>query len=161
LWSRSVIREETAVDSLEEIARAEEAYKQGAPSLGKALDMLVQRWSTGARDEGTLVRLLFLLWYGAVEPPALTGISVDHVSPSFEPVFESAGGEASDSPLVLWTAGRMAKLFPWALGDEQKWRDVADRLLERATQLKPRISAEDFSDLGVAGDYFRHMLEHP
>jgi hypothetical protein len=146
--------------SLEEIDRVEEQYRlpQGQPSLGEALKMLIHRWKAGARDERTLIRLLFLLWYSLCEPLHLTGLPVELTEPNFEEVFESAGGEAGAPPLILWTVAQMAHSHPYAVGDEARWESAAGRLFERALQLKPELTAEDFAGMGAAGDYFRHIF---
>jgi hypothetical protein len=146
------------MDSLPELAGVEELYRQGEPSLGNALEIVAQQWAAGARGEGTLIRLLFLIWYGVVEPPALTGLPMHYSGPSFEEVFESAGGEERASPLVLWAVGQMAEVAPWAIGEEEYWRKAARRLLDRARQLKPHFTASDFVGLGTAGDYLQHLL---
>jgi hypothetical protein len=145
--------------SLEEITIVENLYRspEGRPSLGQALEMLIHRWRAGARDEPTLIRLLFLLWYQNCEPPFLTGLSTEPTHPSFEDVFESAGGEAGASPQVLWIVARMAEIFPWAVGEEAVWKAAADRLSERVRPLKPGLSAADRADWGAAGDYFRSI----
>jgi hypothetical protein len=141
-----------------ELAGVEERYRQGNPSLGRALEIVARHWADGARDEGTIIRLLFLIWYRVVEPPALTGLPVEYAGPSFEGVFESAGGEAAASPLVLWAVGKMAEVAPWAIGREDEWRETGSRLLDRARQSSPGIAAKAFEGMGAAGDYLRHLL---
>src|SRR5437868_2896310 len=76
--------------SLEEITDVESRYRDGAPSLGQALEMLLARWNVGARDEETVLRLLFLLWYNVVEPIDLTGLPSETDSSLFRKVFEEA-----------------------------------------------------------------------
>jgi RHS repeat-associated protein len=148
------------MEDLASVYSAEDLYRRGVPRLGQALEALVQAWGAGAREEGILIRLLFLVWYRMVEPLPLTGLPAEYAGPSFEEVFESAGGEAGASPLVLWAVGQMAHLSPWAVGDESAWREAAGRLLDRARQLRPDISAVDFAGMGTAGDYFGHLLDH-
>ena len=148
--------------SLEEIDGIEELYRgqHGQPSLGQALQMLLHRWRAGARDEATLIRLLFLLWYKNCEPSFLTGLPSEYTGPSFEEVFASGGGETGAPPLLLWTVTQMARSFPNAISfeEEQKWEAAAGRLFQRAKQLKPALAAQDFVALGAAGDYFRHVF---
>lgn len=150
--------------SLEEIDRVEELNRgqQGQPSLGRALEMLLHRWRSGCRDEATLIRLLFLLWYQNCEPPFLTGLPLEYAGPSFEEVFESAGGAVGASPLVLWTVAQMASSYPDAVSweDEQRWAAAAHDLFQQARQLKPELTVADFVGLGAAGDYFQHIFSH-
>jgi hypothetical protein len=155
---RSSQKEETPMYSLAEVEQVEGQYRHGIPSLGQALNMLVVRWRGGARDEATVFRLLFLLWYENVEPPSLTGISAQDVGLSFGEVFESIGGRQGASALVLWAAGKMAELFPWALGNKAEWEEASPLLLARAKELRPQIGPDYFCGYGVAGDYFRHLL---
>lgn len=145
--------------SLEEISYIESQYREGQPSLGRALEMLQSRWNVGARDEETALRLLFLLWYKIVEPNNLTGLPLETDNKLFKKVFEEAGGEAS-SPLVLFAVGKMAEMFPWAIGDENKWSALAERYMKKALDIQPNISADTFAGHGAAGDYFQHTLSY-
>ena len=146
------------MEDLPELADVEELYRRGKPSLGQALEMLARHWTMLARDDGTIIRLLFLIWYRVVEPPALTGLPVEYAGPSFESVFESVGGEESTSPLILWAVGKMAEVAPWAIGEEDKWQTAATRLFDRAKILMPEIAVSDLAELGTAGDYLEHLL---
>jgi hypothetical protein len=145
--------------SLEEITRVENQYHEGAPSLGRALDMLRSRWGAGARDEETALRLLFLLWYRIVEPIHLTGLPREADGSLFREVFEEAGGESA-GPVVLFAVGKMAEMFPWALGDENEWAALAGKYMKKALESLPDISADTFAGRGAAGDYFQHILSY-
>jgi hypothetical protein len=73
-------------------------------------------------------------------------------------VFAHFGGEDSSDAEFLHVAGLMAKLFPWALGDEQIWKAAAERMKERSLQLRPEgFSPQLFEDRGDFGDYFAHQ----
>ena len=146
--------------SLEEIDQVELEYKNGAPSLGRALDMLLARWNSGARDEQTALRLLFLLWYNIVEPINLTGLPQDTDPSLFIKVFEEAGGESKASPTILFAVGKMAEMFPWAIGEEKEWEAISRKLIEKAVNEKPDISANTFAGCGTAGDYIQHLLAY-
>ena len=144
--------------SLEEINQVEQQYTTGKPSLGRALDMLLARWDAQERDEDTALRLLLLLWYASVEPPYLTGLEVEAAGPVFRRVFEEAGGEPDASPLILYAVGKMAEMFPWAIGDEREWAAKAVRLMEKSTAAQPDISPETFAGRGAAGEYFQDIM---
>jgi|SRR5215216_716748 len=144
--------------SLEEIGQVEHQYREGAPSLGKALNMLLDRWKSGERDEETALRLLFLLWYNIVEPINLTGLSQETDSSLFVTIFREAGGASQARPVILFAVGKMAEMFPWAIGDEKEWGDRSRRLIDKAIREEPDISAETFAGRGAAGDYFQHIL---
>ncbi len=146
--------------SLEEINQVEHQYKKGAPSLGQALDMLLDRWKSGRRDEETALRLLFLLWYNLVEPIYLTGLPQDADSSMFVKVFQEAGGEAHAHPIIRFAVGKMAEMMPWAMGEEKEWEERSKELIEKALGEKPEISAETFAGCGAAGDYFQHLLAY-
>ena len=154
-----VMRYLSRMYSLEEITQVENQYQAGAPSLGQALEMLLARWNAGARDEETALRLLFLLWYNIVEPTHLTGLPSEADGSVFQKVFEEARGESA-SPVVLFAVGKMAEMFPWAIGDENDWAALAERYMKQALELKPDISADTFAGRGAAGDYLQHILSY-
>lgn len=144
---------------LEEITRVEDKYRIGQPSLGRALELLRERWRAGSRDEETALRLLFLIWYSVAEPDWLTGLPSD-IEPAkeFSAVFTEAGGEDSATATLLLAVAKMAEICPYALGDEEEWLQKAAPLAEKARQVDPQIDAHTFAGRGAAGDYFQHIL---
>ena len=125
--------------SLQEIVEVEARYtgSDGEATLGKAYEMLLQRWRSGARDLETGLRLLFLAWYSVTEPPSLTGLSFDF-SPydTVDEVFRFFGGESISEPELLACIGFMATIAPYGLGqDEEAW----ERIGKDFTRRGPRI----------------------
>ncbi len=137
--------------SIEEVNLAEE---RDATDLAEAYSLLMARWQAGARDEETILRLLFFCWYSNVEPPYLTHLP--DASHNFMPIFEEAGGDEKATPLILLAV--MTDIFPWAVGDEGLWTARSKRLIAKAKARQPGISSGSFHGLGEAGRYFRHVL---
>jgi len=152
------------LNSLAEIQRVEDEYRRGVPALGRALRLLISRWQAGARDEKTVLRLLFLLWYAVAEPPYLTGLDEVVGAPSFNSVFEQAGGEEGASPLVLFALSVMIDVYPNAVSDDENdeaaLAERSKRLREKALRERPDLSAGLFAEQGgAAGDYFQHIMK--
>lgn len=151
------------MQSLKAITEVEERYcgRGGEASLGKAFAMLQERWSSGARDRETALRLAFLAWYSCSEPTWLTGLPENQSTSSvFQDAFAALGGEESSDPEVCFAFGLMAELFPWCIGDEAHWLSVGKALRSRANALAPEgLSGSLFSGRGAYGEYFAHMVE--
>ncbi len=47
----------------------------GEPTLAAAYDILKEQWRNGDRDRELGLHLMFLAWYGLIEPGHLTGFS--------------------------------------------------------------------------------------
>lgn len=142
------------IPTLKDVDQAEQGNKT---ALGEALSLLTQRWQAGVRDEETAVRLLFLCWYSAIEPPYLTGLP--ETGFLLSEVFEQAGGEDKATPIILLAMGEIAGIFPWTAGDEIVWAEKAERLERKARLLQPDIGIASFDGFGEAGRYFRHVLK--
>jgi hypothetical protein len=150
--------------TLESISEIESLYKgpNGSPSLGTAFTMLRTRWTEGARDRETALRLAFLVWYSCSEPSFLTGLPDDDCSPLiFSDAFSSLGGSDSTDPEVCYVFGIMAELFPFCCGNEEYWAAMGARLTERLDKLLPQgLSPAVFAGRGTYGEYFTHMASN-
>jgi hypothetical protein len=151
--------------SLGEITSVEDRYAgpKGKPSLGEAFSMLQSRWSAGARDRETSLRLAFLAWYAHAEPNGYTGLPDDQelTSSIFSAALDALGTEQTSDPEVCYTLGLMAKMFPWAISVKQQayWAAVGERLSARAHSLVPQgLPPSLFSERGAYGRYFAHMV---
>ena len=150
---------------LDEITKVEERYAlpSGEPSLGEAFRLLRERWSSGARDRETGLRLMFLAWYSCSEPTSLTGLPLERTEDIFGEVFRGLGGEQSEDAELLYAVAVMAgkNSFPWCCGDEATWLNIAARCTERFRALRPEgFAPADFRGRGAYGDYFAHMAAH-
>jgi hypothetical protein len=116
-------------------------------------------WYAGCRDREQALHLLFLLWWHWVEPDFLTGLIYDPTATElWHEIFAYFGGEASPDPEFLFVGGIMAKVTPFAFGDENVWDAVAETMMARSRELEPAgISPEVFERRGDYGEYFAHQ----
>jgi hypothetical protein len=147
--------------SIDTITSIEDEYHSSphTASLGRAYDALVVRWKEGARDRETALHLLFLIWYGQAEPPYLTGLKDVNRTRIIE-LFHRLGGEFSTDPEVLLIVTIMCENAPWALGDEQYWREIGTRFNKRLReQPDSGLSRQTFARRGAYGHYFANKVE--
>jgi len=102
------------------------------------------------------LHLLFLSWMHWADPPFVTGMSDDpRASDLWHEIFTYFGGENSSDPEFLAVAGMMAEIFPWALGDEKAWAEIAKRMKSRSLELQSDgFPAQMFEGRGDYGEYF-------
>ncbi len=149
--------------TLEEVSDLEQQYlpPNCKPTLGRALELLWDRWEAMKRDKETALRLLFLAWYVNVEPPFLTGFSDDLDSGEiFQRVFIDVGGANCPEAEILFAVGTLCLLAPWSIGPEEKWRAIGEECLDAARKLgHDSYAADHFRHRGVYGDYFARLVQ--
>lgn len=135
--------------------------QNGEPVLIDAFRILKKQWNEGDRDREVGLHLLFLSWYGLVEPPFVFGEyveEVDRLQETFNQVFKYFQPQINSDPELLYVIGLAAHLFPFVLGDETEWEDRSIEFLKRYRQLKPDgIEPEVFHGRGAYGEYYEHQ----
>ena len=135
----------------------------GEPVLIDAYRLLRNQWNSGVRDRELGLHLLFLSWYGLVEPPFVFGEFVedeDRLQETFIDVFEYFESGIEDDPELLYVIGLAAHLFPFVLGDETVWAKRAVVYRERYRKLKPDgIDPSVFIGRGAFGKYYFHQAK--
>ena len=121
---------------------------------------LKARWLAGERDRELGLHLMFFAWMHWADPPFVTGLTGDRGAEAlWRDVFAYAGGESSMDVEFLFVAGLMAKLFPYAIGDEDEWSQRGSRMKERALESKSTtLRLSTFENRGEYGKYFAHQL---
>lgn len=172
--------------SVQEINEIERGYSHGAPTLGFAANALLQRWQFGLKDEETLIRLIFLLWYRMTEPSLFTGLDKFRSEDiSVESLLSDFGNEnrlSGETRFIVAVLGHGAYAF--GLGNEVEWRTKSRRYFANAANLEPqsflfadwtylieeskdtrnlKTSIEKeiharFAGRGYMGDYLEHVL---
>jgi hypothetical protein len=142
---------------LDEITPLEqEGYSASPEKLGEAFELLSERWSEGARDRETALRLLFLTWYNCADPRFLPDLEPPY---SIEELFQYLGGESSGDGEFLYSIGIMAELFPYCCGPESLWQARAGVCLARSSELLSGLPrADQFVGRGAYGLYFEHIV---
>jgi hypothetical protein len=150
---------------LDDITELEQRYNgAGERTLGQAYEALLERFEHGSGDREICLRLMFLAWYSCSEPSFLTGLPEDDpgcLMPGvFRAAFEELGGELSDDPELLFTAGLMASMFPYCCGPEHEWSAIGTALKKRHAALPAaaRMAESAFVGRGAYGEYFAHMV---
>jgi hypothetical protein len=135
---------------------------EGEPTLGEAFMVLRDEWREGNRDRELCLHLLFLGWYGLIEPPFLTGFEgpeFDDVQGLFAEVYDYVEPTIETDAEMLYVVGLGAHLFGFVLpGGERVWGERADRFRLLYRKLSGNgIDPNIFNDRGYFGDYYFHQ----
>jgi hypothetical protein len=134
--------------------------EKGQPTLAKAYAILVERWRSGDRDRELALHLLFICWYGQVEPDHVTGFVTDEkttveLQRVFNDVFQYVEPQVEKDPEMLYVVGLMAKLVSWVLGDSHEWESRSERYRQLYRDQRPGgIDPAVFAGRGAYGEYF-------
>jgi hypothetical protein len=143
-----------------------EAYlKSETATLADAYRGLLRQWELGDHDRETGLHLLFLAWYGLVEPASITGFEdteSDGLRTTFNEIYSEMDSSLASDPEFLYAVGLMAHLFPWALGRTEEWEQRAEEFRLRYRSLAPHgLNPASFADRGAYGLYFGHQAAIP
>ena len=147
--------------SAEALAAEEQAYrKDGTGTLAEAYHRLRRQWDLGDRDRELVLHLLFLAWYGLVEPDFITGFEgsdkvFESLRVTFNDVYSEMAPSCAGDAEFLWVVGLMAHLFPWVLGKPEEWERVAAEFQAKYRSLAPQgLDPSRFAHRGAYGLYF-------
>jgi hypothetical protein len=139
----------------------------GEPTLAAAYVILKEQWQSGDRDRELGLHLLFLAWYGLIEPAHLTGFTeteeekreLDRVFTEVHAYFEPLiNGDAE----MLFTVGLAAHMFWYMFDDAPVWEERAERYRHLYRALLPDgIDPEIFSGRGAYGEYYAGQAAVP
>jgi hypothetical protein len=132
----------------------------GEPTLADAYVILKEQWRDGGRDRETGLHLMFLAWYGLVEPGHLTGFSeieelkrelnqtLKEVHAYFEPqIYQDAE--------MLYAFGLAAHMFWFMFDDASAWEKRGVEYRRRYRALAPKgIDPKIFRNRGAYGEYY-------
>ena len=131
------------------------------PTLAAAYAILKPLWDAGDRDRELGLHLLYLSWYGMIEPQHITGFeeSVDvfhKLEAMFEKVHSHFESDIEQDAEMLYVVGLVAHMQWFMFTDREKWEAIGKqyRRLYRAIEpggLDPAI----FEGRGAYGDYFK------
>ncbi len=134
------------------------------PTLAATYKILKEQWNNGNRDRESGLHLIFLTWYGIIEPDHITGFPnneetrqeliqmLNQVHAYFEPqIYQDAE--------MLYVVGLIAHMHWFMLEDEiedaRVWEKRSEDYHEHYRALKPNgIEPSIFQNRGAYGDYF-------
>jgi hypothetical protein len=134
--------------------------RDGEPTLAAAYKLLLAQWRNGGRDRELGLHLMFLAWLLLCEPPHLTGLVASEVtSEQLVHMFNEAHDHFETAirrdAEMLYAVGFMAHLFPYLLGDTDRWTQKSEEYQRLYRALAPGgIDAAQYDGRGAYGDYF-------
>ena len=138
---------------------------QGRQTLADAYHILKREWDGGNHEREVGLHLLFLSFYGLVEPQKFTGFREDEATyralrTTFEQVHASFERPYANDAEFLYVVGLIANMFAEWLGDAARWRQIAVDYRPRYRALAPAgLNPAVFTDRGAYGDYFRGHVQ--
>jgi hypothetical protein len=132
----------------------------GEPTLADAYRILKERWLNGDRDRELGLHLMFLAWYGLVEPGHLTGFvesdelrrELNQVLTEVHKYFEPQIYQDAE---MLYVVGLAAHMFWFMFDDASTWEKCAIEYRQRYHALAPDgIDPATFQNGGAYGAYY-------
>ena len=132
----------------------------GEPTLAKAWDILKEQWDNGDRGRELGLHLMFISWYGIIEPTHITGFpttiesdaKLNQVLDSVHEFFEPA---IKDDAEMLYTVGLPAQMFWYMFSNPEKWERIAAEYRALYRHLEPNgINPKVFEGRGAYGEYY-------
>lgn len=131
------------------------------PTLAAAYAILTEQWETGDRDRELGLHLLFISWYGMIEPKHITGfeksIEVFHeLERMFELVHAFFEPNIREDAEMLWVVGLVTHMQWFMFTDREKWKAISQEYHKLYRALEPNgIDPTIFDGRGAYGDYFK------
>ena len=132
----------------------------GEPTLAAAYKVLKEQWRTGDRDRELGLHLIFLAWYGLVEPGHLTGFSEDvesweGLSATLTEVHHYFEPQIHQDAEMLYVVGLAAHMFWFMFDDAPTWEKRGIEYRRRYRALTPNgIDPAVFQNRGAFGEYY-------
>jgi hypothetical protein len=137
----------------------------GEPTLAKAYKILKEQWQNGERDREIGLHLMFLAWYGMIEPEHLTGFSesenlTQELNKIFSEIHDHFESQIHQDAEMLYVFGLAAHMF-WYMFDETGiWEKRSQKYQIRYRELMPDgINPEIFLNRGAYGEYYAGQAE--
>jgi len=132
----------------------------GEPTLAGAYKILKDEWLNGNRERELALHLMFLSWYGLVEPGHLTGFSESdelrgELNRTLTEVHDYFEPEVYQDAEMLYVVGLAAHLFWFMFDDPSTWEKRAIEYHRIYRALAPNgIDPALFNNRGAFGEYY-------
>ncbi len=137
----------------------------GEPTLAPAYGILKEQWQNGERDREIGLHLMFLAWYGIIEPKHLTGFSdSENLSQDFNEIFAEVHDyfepQIHQDFEMLYAFGLAAHMFWYMFDDAHIWEQRSKEYQKYYRKLMPNgIDSEIFQGRGAYGEYYAGQAE--
>ena len=135
----------------------------GEPTLADAYAILRERWIAGDRNRELGLHLMFLAWYGMVEPPFLTGFLEENeingsLMQTLTEVHNFFQPRTAEDAELLYAFGLAAHLFGFMFDDPTTWELRGEEYRKLYRQIAPNgIDPTIFDGREAYGDYYGHQ----
>jgi hypothetical protein len=137
----------------------------GEPTLAAAYTILKAEWDNGKRDRELGLHLMFIAWYGIIEPSHITGFteapSEKHeLNDVLFDVHEFLKDKIDSDAEILFAFGLMARMFWYMLEHDKYWEQIGNDYQKRYRQLLPEgLDRAVFAGRGAYGEYYAGQIE--
>lgn len=128
--------------------------------LNEAYKILKNQWKDGERDREVGLHLMFLAWYGTVEPRHLTGFAETteektELNETFNEVHDYFEPQILQDAEMLYVFGLVANMFWYMFENSSEWEKRAVEYQKRYRELMPDgIDPKIFQGRGAYGEYY-------
>lgn len=132
----------------------------GEPTLANAYEILRRQWLNGDRDRELGLHLMFLSWYGLIEPGHLTGFSENEnltreLNQMLSEVHTYFAPQIHEDAEILYAFGLAAEMFWYMFDDAPAWEQRAKNYKKHYRTLAPNgIDPKVFQNRGAYGVYY-------
>lgn len=137
----------------------------GDPTLAEAYKILKNQWNNGDRDREIGLHLMFLAWYGLIEPENLTGFSESErfskeLKETFTEVHDYFESQISSDAEMLYVFGLAADMFWYMFDNPDIWEERSKKYQLHYRKLAPNgIDPDIFRGRGAYGEYYAGHIE--
>ncbi len=131
----------------------------GKPTLAAAYQILKKQWRKGDRNRELGLHLMFLAWYGLIEPAHLTGFcqsdKTSDLNETLTEVHAYFESQIYQDAEMLYVVGLAAHMFWFMFEDASAWQKRGIEYRQRYRALAPGgIDPAIFQGRGAYGDYY-------
>ena len=134
------------------------------PTLAPAYKILKSAWDSGNRDREVGLHLMFIAWYGIVEPSHITGFTETpeekhELSDVLFEIHEYFKDKIQNDAEALYAFGLMANMFWFMFERDEYWEPIGPSYKKRYRELEPGgLDPSIFKNRGAYGEYYEGQV---
>lgn len=133
---------------------------RGKPTLAAAYGILKEQWCNGDRERELGLHLMFIAWYGLIEPGHITGFSENEklwkeLNETLTEVHSYYEPQIKQDVEMLYVVGLAAHMFWFMFDDASAWEHRGKEYQQYYRALAPNgIDPAIFHNRGAYGEYY-------